>query len=52
MNENITEIQRLLHEIVGHLKSGTKSDSREAATKLKRIAALASTLALTIEGRR
>lgn len=52
MNESIGEIQRLLQEAVGHLKSGTKPDLREAASKMKRIAALASTLALTIEGRR
>jgi hypothetical protein len=52
MNESIREIQRLLEEATGHLQSGTKPDSREAANKLKRIAALASTLALMIEGRR
>jgi hypothetical protein len=52
MNESIREIQQLLQETVGHLKSGTKPDSREAASKLKRIAALASTVALMIEGRR
>ena len=45
MDETIREIQHLLKEAVGHLQSGTKPDSREAANKLKRIVALASTLA-------
>ena len=52
MNESISEIQRLLQEIVGHLKSGTKTDTRKAVAKLERIAALASTLALTIQAAR
>ena len=52
MNESISEIQRLLQEIAGHLKSGTKTDTRKAVAKLERIAALASTLALTIQARR
>jgi hypothetical protein len=52
MNESIGEIHRLLQEAIALLKSGTKPDAREAANKLKRIAALASTVALTIEGRR
>jgi hypothetical protein len=43
MNESISEIQRLLQEIVGHLKAGTTTDTRKAAAKLERIAALAST---------
>ena len=30
MNENISEIQRLLQEIAGHLQSGTKTDTRKA----------------------
>lgn len=49
MNESIIEIQRLL---VGHLRSGTKMDARKAVAKLERIAALASTSALTIQVRR
>ena len=52
MNESISEIQRLLQEIVGHLKSGTKADTRKVVAKLERIAALASTLALTVRARR
>ena len=44
MNESISEIQRLLEEIAGHLKSGTKTDTRKAVAKLERIASLASTL--------
>jgi hypothetical protein len=53
MNESISEIQRLLKEIVDHLKAGTTMDQRKAVAKLERIGALASTLALTIRaGRR
>jgi hypothetical protein len=52
MNESISEIQRLLQEIAGNLKSGTKTDTRKAVTKLQRIAALASTLAFTIQAQR
>ena len=51
-NETISEIQRLLQEIAGHLKSGTKTDTRKAVAKLERIAVLASTWALTIQARR
>ena len=51
MNESISEIQRLLQEIADHLTSGTKTDTRKAVAKLERIAALASTLALTIHAR-
>jgi hypothetical protein len=49
MNESIGEIQRLIQEIVAHLSSGTKLDARKAAGKLERIAAIASTAALTIQ---
>ena len=49
MNESIGEIQRLIQEIVVHLSSGTKMDARKAVAKLDRIAALASTAALTIQ---
>jgi len=49
MNESIGEIQRLIQEIVAHLSSGTKADARKAVAKLERIAALASTTALTIQ---
>ena len=52
MNESIGEIQRLLREIVAHLNSGTKTDARRAVAKLERIAALASTAALTIQVQR
>ena len=52
MNEGISEIKRLLHEIVEHLKTGTTADSRKAVAKLERIAALASTLALTMQAAR
>jgi hypothetical protein len=52
MNESISEIKRLLPEIVEHLKVGTTADTRMAVAKLKRIAALASTLVLTIQAAR
>jgi hypothetical protein len=52
MEEGIGEIQRLLHEIAAHLKGGTATDTREAVAKLERIAALASTLALTLQAAR
>ena len=52
MNESINEIQRLLQEIAAHLGADTKMDTRKAASKLRRIAALASTSALTIQVRR
>lgn len=49
MNEVITEIHKLTQEIAGLLSSGAKTDARKAVVKLQRIAALASTSALTIE---
>ena len=52
MNESISEIRRLLQEIVGHVKADTTADKRKAVAKLERIAALASTLALTIQATR
>jgi hypothetical protein len=52
MNESIGEIKRLLKEIVVNLKTGTTADTRKAVAKLERIAALASTLALTIRAAR
>ena len=52
MKEGINEIQRLLHEIAEHLKAGTTADTRKAVAKLERIAALASTLALTVKAAR
>jgi len=51
MNESMREIQRLLEEVAGHLNSGTKVDARKAVAKLQRIAAVASTSALTIQVR-
>ena len=52
MNESISEIQRLVQEIANHLKAGTTTDTRKAIAKLGRIAAVASTLALTIQAAR
>jgi len=52
MNESISEIQRLLGEVADHLRAGTPADARKAVAKLERIAALASTLALTVKAAR
>ena len=52
MNPTIVEIQRLLQEVVAHLSADTKLNARKAAFKLERIAALASTEALTIQVQR
>ena len=52
MNESIGEIQQLLQQAAALLKSGSKPDLRQAGNKMKRIAALASTIALTIDGQR
>jgi hypothetical protein len=49
MIKRISEIKRLLHEVAEHVKTGAPADTRKAAAKLKRIAALGSTLALTVE---
>lgn len=51
MNESTNEMQKLLREIAEHLSVNSKMDARNAAAKLHRIAALASTLALTIQCR-
>lgn len=52
MNESLSEIQRLLQEIVPLLGSGSKTDVRKATAMLERIAALASTASLTLQIRR
>jgi hypothetical protein len=52
VEEDISEIQRLLQEIAAHVKGGTATDTRKAVAKLERIAALASTLALTLQAAR
>jgi hypothetical protein len=43
MNESIAETQRLLQQIIAHLDAGTRTDTRQAAAKWARIAAIAST---------
>lgn len=45
---DLAEMQKLLNEIAGHVKAGTKADNRYAVTKLKRLAAVATTLGLTM----
>lgn len=49
MNDGISSIDLLLHEVVTHLKTGTKADKTAAFDKLQRIASIASTLALTLK---
>jgi hypothetical protein len=44
----ISELQQLLFEIAGLVKSGTRSDKRKAADKLQRLATIATTLGFTI----
>lgn len=45
---DLAEMQRLLSEIAGHVKAGTKADKRLAADKLNQLAALATTMGFTI----
>ena len=52
MNESISEIQRLLKEVIGHVQADTKADKRKAAAKLERMVALASTLAQMLQAQR
>ena len=49
MNESIVTMDRLLREVAGHLKAGTKSDKSAAVLKLQRISAIASTMAITVK---
>ena len=48
MNE-IAEAQQLLEQILGHLKAGTRTETRQAAAKWARISAIASTAALVLQ---
>lgn len=45
---DLAEMQRLLAEIVGHMKADTKADKRRAADKLNQLAAIATTMGFTI----
>lgn len=47
----LAELQLLLSEIASHVKSGSKSDKRQAAEKLQRLASIATTLGFTIRPR-
>jgi len=51
MKESIAEAQQLLEQIIGHVNAGTRADTRHAAAKWARIAAIASTSALTLQVR-
>ena len=48
---DLAEIQQLVKEIADHLKAGDKTEKRKAITTLGRIAAIAGTLALTLQVR-
>lgn len=48
----LAEMQKLLSEIAGHVKAGTKADKRHAAEKLSQLAAIATTLGFTIRPHR
>lgn len=52
MDETFMKIQTLLQEVGEHLTSPAKADRLAAAKKLHQIAALATTLAFTVEPRR
>lgn len=45
---DLAEMQRLLAEIAGHVKAGTRTEKRRAADKLNQLAALATTMGFTI----
>ncbi len=49
MNDGINEIKRLLDEVAEHLNVATTPEMRKGVGKLERVAALASTLALTVK---
>lgn len=51
MEDPIIKISSLLNEVAEHLKSGTNSDRKAAATKLNRIASIAATLAFTVKSK-
>lgn len=50
MMENVEEMQRLLQAVAEGLSTGRKSDRRKAIENLNRIAAVATTMALTLQG--
>jgi hypothetical protein len=49
MIDSIEEMQRLLKDTVESLQAGRKSDRRKAIESLNRLAAVATTLALTLQ---
>lgn len=49
MIEDIAEMQRLLTEVAEDVKRGRRSIRRATIAKLRRIAAIAETLAVTLE---
>ncbi|MGI9423574.1 MAG: hypothetical protein ACR2PA_10300 [Hyphomicrobiaceae bacterium] len=52
MDESFLQIQTLLAEVSEQLKSPAKAERAAAAKKLHRIAALATTLAFTLDAKR
>ena len=49
---DLVEMQELLAEIASHVKAGTKADIRHAASKLSRLAEIATTMGFTIRPQR
>lgn len=49
MMENLEEMQRLLKAVAESLSTGKKADRRKAIESLNRIAAVATTMSLTIQ---
>lgn len=45
---DLAELQKLLTEIAGLVKAGTRADKRHAADKLNQLAAIATTMGFTI----
>ena len=52
MNESLAEIQQMLAEVSEQLKSPAKAERTAAIKNLHRIAALATTMAFTLEAKR
>ncbi len=49
MEESMTTMNRLLQEVAVHLRSKSKTEQSAAFDKLRRIAAIAETLSLTLK---
>lgn len=52
MDTSIKSIELLLREVAEHLAAASKANTNAAATKLHRIAEMATTMAFTVKGPR